>query len=155
MTADTQLLVSTEEDKDLLENSQMSWDDLNNLKENVGHEIMKLTVRISTLIGQRDFVTRIPVEHRSRVAVVVETIMSDLEHYSSMFKRIRNKHEHRSGKFQTIEEFEEFNAVSMEYLNLGTQLMSVLAPLFSELTLLIPETSSSNQGAHDEQVQPH
>jgi hypothetical protein len=43
----------------------------------------------------------------------------------------------------------------MEYLNLGTQLMSVLAPLFSELTLLIPETSSSNQGAHDEQVQPH
>lgn len=156
MSDETQLLVSTEDDKELLDNSGMSWDDLNQLKENVGHEIMKLTVRMSMMIGRKDFASKIPVEHRSRAATIVSTIADDIEHYSSLFKKIREKHEDRSGPFNSIDDFEMFNVISMEYMNLTTQMLAVLSPLFGELTLLIPgDSTDSQQEGNHEQVPTH
>lgn len=126
----------TEEFEKLL--SSFSWDDLFQLKQEIGENTIKFITDVSSLLTNKDIVSNLK-DKAEIFNTLVETFFKDINNFSLKVKEISSLHENKQGPLTDFSEYDLYNRLSIQYNSLATELIAITAPIISELILIIKE----------------
>lgn len=128
--------INTNEDENFLERESYSWDDLNQLKTELGERVMEFISQVN-MITTNQLIANNLGEHKTHFQKVVLTFYSDINEFSKKIKILREEHEHLSGKVKNINEFNVYNRIAITYHSLFMEMTTLITPTLSDLVLTV------------------
>lgn len=138
--------INTESDEDFLKNSNYSWDDLNNLKEDLGKNILEFVFRVNEIIQNKDIVNNLN-DKKEHFDKLISLFFSDINNFSLSVKNLRKQHEHLSGHINNINDFNVYNRIAIQYQSLFSELATLITPTLSDLMLTITDVASEQKSS--------
>lgn len=137
------LTVDNTGDEELLGGENYNWDNLQQLKNELGKCVYDLTMNIRMIIMQPAVYNNLGPnkEHFDRV---VGIYMKDITDFSERVAKLRVEHETRVGPVTSLEDFNVYNRIALSYSAMYSELMTLLAPAISEIILLIPKEANES-----------
>lgn len=117
-----------------------SWDDLNNLKNDLGNTIIGFMGEITKILGNSEVISKLG-EKTEHFQKLVKVFFDDLNTFSEKVKELRVQHETRTGKIADLNDFNLYNRLAIAYHSLYNELIMLMSPTLSDLVLTISETS--------------
>lgn len=125
-------------DEAALSNSNYNWDDLNKLKDDLGHSVLEFIGQVNAIITNPQITNSLG-DKRPHFEQLVSLFFSDINTFSNKIKDLRVQHEHQYGKVNDINEFDHYNRLAFQYHGLYSELTTLITPTLSELVLTITE----------------
>lgn len=125
---------NTEEDFSTREKIKVTWEDLQALKDELSSQVINLVYNVTSIVENKQILDSIA--SKENFSKLVKVFFEDVAEYSAKVKVIRSKHECKTGKVLTVEEFEEYNKLAVEYYGLSEELIHVLAPTVTEIIIM-------------------
>lgn len=133
--------VVTDNDHNLLKDSNFSWDDLNQLKEELAAKVMEFIHQVTSIINTPEILNNLN-EHIHEFNKTVEIFFTDMNDFSSKVKNLREQHETKSGLVTNLDDYDLYNRVAVHYHSAFTELISLITPTLSELVLIASEATN-------------
>jgi len=111
-----------------------TWEELNDLKTAIADQILNLTTHISQLVTNKDIIST--VINKDKFEKMVQIFFQDVHEYSGVIRELRFKHENKTGKVNSIEDFELYNQLAFKYYNLSNEIVTILTPTMTEIITL-------------------
>lgn len=124
----------TEEDFSTAEKIKVTWEDLLALKDELSSQVINLVYNVTSIVENKQILDTIV--NKANFSKLVEVFFGDVGEYSTRVKNLRAKHESRTGKIMSVQEFEEYNKLAVEYYSLSEELIHVLAPTVTEIIIM-------------------
>lgn len=146
--------VDTSHDNELFGEGSYSWDDLNRLKDELGHGVLEFTAQVSQLAQNTD-ITKNLGEDTKHFADTVNLFFKEITDFSDRIRINREQHEHKTGRIGSMDELNTYNRLAMSYHTLCNELTILVSPIVSELMLItakvvdrsrLAEAQTTNQG---------
>lgn len=128
--------INTNEDEKFLQKESYSWDDLNQLKTELGQRIMEFIAQVNMITSNPQVTSNLG-EDKDHFQKVVVTFYNDVNHFSNKIKVLREEHEHLTGKVKDINEFNVYNRIAITYHSLFMELSTLITPTLSDLVLTV------------------
>lgn len=132
---DDLIYVDTTDDLSFLEKSDQDWDTLSQLKD----ELAEHTAIFVSQVGQ--VVCSPLVVHNlgktlNKFKSTVDIFERDMTNFSEKIKQNRLRHEGKTGKIKSMEDYDLYNQISIEYHTLYQDLHILISPVVSEIMLM-------------------
>jgi len=141
---------NTLSDTDLLKQSNYSWDDLTNLKTELGNSVLEFVSQVTGVISQKEIIDNLK-ENLNSFNNVVKVFFSDINEFSDKVKHLRLQHEGRTGPIVDLDEYNLYNRLAISYHSLYSELNMLITPTLGELMVLVTE-SVNNQQAKEKEI---
>lgn len=135
--------IDSSHDEDFLKTSTYTWDDLNQLKQDLGNQIVEFIGQVNTVITNRDIIANLG-DKTAHFNKVVELFFSDINNFSFKVKDIRVQHEHLSGHIDNLNDFNNYNRIAIQYQSLFSELATLISPTLADMMLTVSEVVSVN-----------
>ena len=130
--------IDTTQDSSFLTDKPYSWDDLTQLKDELGNSILEFVAQVNTIITNPEVIRNLGKE-KDHFQRLVSVFFSDINEFSHKVKEIRLQHEGRTGHINDINEFNLYNRIAITYHSLYSELSALITPTLSDLVLTISE----------------
>lgn len=137
---DDMVLVDIEDDLDFLKDSDYKWEDLSDLFQDLSLAIQEFIGSVNSIIGNQHIIGNLGA-NEARFAKLVEQFFNDLEEYSVSVAAIKRNHENKSGQLESLEEFDEYNRLAIEYHHLFEQLQALISPTLSAIMVIVTDAT--------------
>ena len=141
-------------DQDLLADKSFSWDDLNQLKTELGGSVMDFMQQVNGIVANQQIIANLG-DRTKHFQRLIQVFYDDLGAFSSKVKTLREQHEHRSGPLKDLSEFNQYNRLAIEYHNLYGELTMLMTPTLSDLMITISEVTAKPQEPTTEATNVH
>ena len=141
------------EDESLMEEESYNWDELNELRDDLGKGIMSFVFQVKSVIEQPDVINNLG-DMADEFSQVTSLFFNDINDFSMRVKENRMLHDGKSGKVTDLTDFNTYNRCAMMYHSLFSELSALVTPTLSKLMLIISEivdTSKSNAASEESQ----
>ena len=124
--------VDIEGDLELLNTTNLDWDELNHLKDELGGKVIEFIMQIQSIIMNEDIVQNLG-DHETHFKKVINIFFHDVNEFSKKVAALRTEHEHLSGKVKSLEEMTKYNRVSIQYQYLYSELITLISPTMASI----------------------
>ena len=128
--------INTQNDAAHLKDKTYSWDDLKQLKEELGNSVIEFVGQVNAITTNPQIINNLGVK-KAHFERVVQVFFSDIGEFSSKVKEIRMQHEDKSGLVGDINEFNLYNRLAITYHSLFTELQTLITPTLSDIVLTV------------------
>lgn len=130
--------INTSNDAQALSGQQFNWDDLNKLKEELGHGIIEFVLQVNTIISNPQIKANLG-DKQQRFDRVTEVFFSDINDFSGKVKTVREQHEHLTGQVTDLNQYNLYNRLAIQYHTFFQELQVLVTPTLSELIMIVHE----------------
>lgn len=123
-----------DEQEQLIKESDFHWEDLNKMREELGYAMLEFANNVWETLSNKDIIDNLG-EHKNHFDKLVLQIFHDLNVVSNKVAEISVKHETKSGKIETEEDYNLYNKISYEYHLLFSELTTLLGPSMTDLVV--------------------
>ena len=135
--------INTQGDEAFLSDKAYSWDDLIQLKEELGNSVVQFVGQVSVIIINPEVQAQLG-NKRQHFERVVEVFFNDINCFSNKVKELRSQHEHMSGHINDINQFNQYNRIAITYHSMFTELQMLITPTLSDIMLTGSEIIPTN-----------
>lgn len=128
--------VDTTHDNELFNLNDHSWDELNILKEQLGHGVLEFTAQVSAIVQNPDITNHLG-DQVKHFTDTVNLFFKEITDFSERVRQIRVLHEEKHGAVTNMDEFSLYNRVAMNYHALCNELAILITPIVSELMMIV------------------
>jgi hypothetical protein len=128
--------INTTNDASYLADKSYSWDDLNQLKAELAHNIVEFMGQVQAIVANPDIIANLG-DKKEHFEKVVNVFFVDLNSFSGKVKELREQHEHMSGPVLDINQFSVYNRLAISYHALFTELQTLMTPTLSDIVLTV------------------
>jgi hypothetical protein len=125
----------------LLQGSER-WEDLTNIVRGVGNSLLDMVNNVHALISHPGFEAHLG-ESKGIFEKHKNQFFSDINAFTLKVESLRSRHADKTGTMKTMEELNNYTHLSMLYLNLSTELESLLAPTITAMFLIAQSTEAA------------
>ena len=130
--------INTQNDAAYLADKNYNWNDLIQLKEELGNSIVEFVAQVTAIITNPDIVNNLG-NKQAHFERVTKVFFSDLNDFSNKVAQLRAQHEHMTGPVLDINQFNLYNRVAINYNSMFMELQSLMTPTLSDLVLTVSE----------------
>lgn len=130
--------INTQDDAQHLQDKSYNWNDLIQLKEELGGSILEFVGQVSQITMNPQIINNLG-NKKAHFERVVELFFADVGAFSNKVKELRVQHEHLSGPVGDINQFNTYNRIAITYHSLFTELQTLVTPTLSDLVLTVSE----------------
>lgn len=130
--------IDASRDEDLLKSSQYNWDDLNNLKADLGNQIIEFIAQVTMVITNPDVTNNLG-EKTKQFEKTISLFFSDINNFSLKIHDIYTQHEKKSGYINNLNDFNQYNHITTQYLSLFSELVTLVSPTLADLMVTITD----------------
>jgi hypothetical protein len=130
--------INTDGDSAYLADKNYSWNDLVQLKNELGNSILEFVGQVNMIITNPDIINNLGAK-KTHFERVVQVFFADVGAFSNKVATLRAEHEHLSGAVTDISQFNLYNRVAITYHSLFTELQTLVTPTLSDLVLTVSE----------------
>jgi len=139
--------VNTTDDEIILEDSKFSWDDLTQLKEELGNHILDFVSQVNSIVTNQSVINSLK-DQLPYFNKLIMVFFSDINEFSGKVKTLREQHEGRTGPVINITDFDTYNRIAIMYQSYFTELTALVTPTLSDLVLVIAEATQNSKDSH-------
>lgn len=130
--------IDTHLDEEFLADKNYSWDDLNNLKNDLGNSILEFVGQVNSIITNPQVISNLK-DKSNHFQKLITMFFTDINEFSGKVKDLRVQHENFSGHINNLDDFNLYNRIAISYHSLYTELSALITPTLSEIVLTISE----------------
>lgn len=130
--------INTQGDGEYLEGKDYSWNDLVQLKEELGNSILEFVGQVNNIILNPQILAHLG-DKKAHFERVVAVFFSDVSNFSNQVKALREQHEHLTGPVTDINQFNLYNRLAITYHSLFSELQVLVTPTLSDIVLTVSE----------------
>ena len=139
VTEEPEFEIDITDDKGWLEKEEYSWDELTLLKDEIGTKLIEFTLEVNNILEDERIIPNLG-DRREEFMMSINLFLKDVNNFSLKIKETREKHEGRTGKVLDLDEFDEYNRITMTYHGLYNELINIIAPSMTSIMLVIADT---------------
>ena len=144
--------IDTSDDASFLDGMNYNWDDLNQLKEELGRSILEFVGQVNQFVQNPSIVNNLK-DQTTHFAQTVDIFFKDMTAFSDKVRVLREEHEHRTGLVKDLDELSIYNRVAMTYHSLCSELTILVGPTISELILIVSKVVDASNAVETSTVQ--
>lgn len=146
------IMVDMEDDESFLKNNPVSWDELNALKDDLASTTMEFVGQIKSIISNPLVMNNLG-DRATELSNLTTLFFSDIKDFSSQVATLRAQHENKSGVITTLEDYDTYNRIAINYHNLYMELSTLTSPTMSSIVVLISDvTEALDKQAKEEEA---
>lgn len=126
----------TTNDDDIVGNITSTWDEINELKYTISEELLNLVHNVNAIITNDEIIKNISEKDKDKFTRLVNLFFTDVNDYSFKIKELRAQHEEKTGRIESIEEFEKYNRLAFNYYTISNEIISILSPIITEIIVI-------------------
>lgn len=135
--------IDSSHDEDFLKTSTYTWDDLNQLKQDLGNQIVEFIGQVNTIITNPDIIANLGAQS-AHFNKIVELFFADINNFSFKVKDIRVLHEHLTGHIDNLNDFNNYNRIAIQYQSLFSELATLISPTLADMMLTVSQVVPVN-----------
>ena len=133
-----QVFVDKSHDGDFFKDEKTTWDELTQLKDEIGRTIVEFTCNLGMVINNKPVLDCLG-EDRPGFEKAVAVLLSDIQNFSGKVKEVRLQHEGKSGVINNVDDYNTYINLSMQYNTLYTEIMLVISPSVTDIMMKLSE----------------
>ena len=142
---DSDLSVNIEDDLDILAGCDYHWSDINDLSQNLAINIQEFIARVNGVVTSPEIIEGVKNSENSAEAMVqfaklIDIFFADMEEFSARFAKVKELYVGKTGVIETMEDYDLYNSVAIEYNNMYNDLTALVGPDVSAITVFINDT---------------
>lgn len=133
-----QVFVDKTHDEDFFKDEKTSWDELTQLKDEIGRTIVEFTCNLGMIVNNQPVLNCLG-DDRPGFEKAVAVLLNDIQSFSGKVKSVRLQHEGKSGIINTVDDYNTYINLSMQYNTLYTEIMLVISPSVTDIMMKLNE----------------
>lgn len=138
-------------DLGLLEDETYSWDELNELKDELGKSTLDFAMQVKSMTDNEEVILKLG-DNQKKFAETVTIFYRDMDDFSTKVKANRLLHEEKTGKVVDLNEFDLYNRCAMTYHVLFEELSALVTPTLSNLMIMLTDIIDEEVETSEETV---
>ena len=130
--------INTQGDAAFLKHTNYQWEDLTTLMIDLGGSVLEFMGQVHSILANKDIMENLG-DGKPRFDKLVALFHSDLDEFSKKVKSLREEHESRTGRIESLNDYNTYNRISINYHALFNELTTLLTPTLSDLMLTVHE----------------
>lgn len=130
--------INTSNDTQYLDGQNYSWDDLNQLKQELGNTVIEFVTQVAQVTTNQQIMSNLGAK-KAHFDRTVEVFFSDINVFSNKVAELRVQHEQMTGPVTDINQFNLYNRLAITYTTLFNELQVLVTPTLSDIMLTVSE----------------
>lgn len=140
-------------DQELLKDSNLNWNDLNDLNKKLVEETAIVANEMVKLASFKEVKELMSDEDRKKFSNNLKQFSNDYGTFMGKIEEISEKHKDKEGPLVKIDEFVDYNNSAMEYHEAHSNWMTLCMPAVTTMTVIATEAAEGHEAALKTQAQ--
>jgi hypothetical protein len=140
--------VNDEADNLEVAQAKLNWEDLDNIKNEIGKHTIEFIYNVNSIITNEAIVSNLK-DKKADFDKLVNLFFTDIKKFSENIAKLRVQHEGKTGPITTMQDYNTYNNLAIQYHYLYSQISTLLAPTVAEIVFLVGDIIDEQKKAQD------